>query len=163
MSGDISGRTKRRKAGRRSLTVTELAEEVRESNRRLTETIDRLGGTVHDLEVAVRKLLTRVAFIDDRLASPRKAAWALALWALGMLGSAFYVAHRATQLEDTVAALQTNFAEFKADSKARDKQIADSLAALQSSSQARDDRLDRALNSLDRIEKILTKPRSANP
>jgi hypothetical protein len=39
-----------------SLTVAELAEEVRESNRLLTETIQRLADTVHDLEGAVRKL-----------------------------------------------------------------------------------------------------------
>jgi hypothetical protein len=51
-----------------------------------------------------------------------------------MLGSAFYVVHRAAQIEQAAAALQTNFAEFKEDYKARDKQIADSLAAIQKDS-----------------------------
>lgn len=144
-----------------SLTVTPLADEVRELNRCRTETLQRLADTAHDLGVAVRKLETGVAVIGDRLESLRKFGWALTFWALGMLGSAFYVVHRATQIEVAVAGLQTDFAKFKTDFKERDKQIADSLAALRKESQARDGRLDRALDSLDRIEKTLAQTRPA--
>ncbi len=110
-----------------ALTVQDLAEEVRETNRRLTDAIDRLTTMVQSLDV-------RVAVIEDRLGSIRKIGWTLALWALGMLGSAFYVVHRSAQIESTVVVLQRDAVDRKADLKERD------------------DRLNR---TLERIEKAL--------
>src|SRR5262245_41339368 len=104
------------------LTVTDLAEEVRESNRRLTD--------------AVQNLASQVAVINHRLNFIGRLGWVLALWALGMLGTAFYVMRQASHIETTVAALQKDFAELKTDFKARDKHISESL---------------------DRIEKALTR------
>lgn len=102
------------------ITVGDLAEEVRETNRRLTDAIDRLT-------TAVQKLEVRVAVIEDRLGSLRKIGWALSLWALGMLGSAFYVVHRSTQIEDAVVALQKDFG----DSKARDERLNQTLSRIE--------------------------------
>jgi hypothetical protein len=117
-----------------SLTVAELSEEVRDTNRRLTDAVQKLADSVQRLEV-------RTAVIEDRLGSIRKIGWTLAMTAIGLLGSAFFVVHRAAQIEGAVVTLQGNFAEFKTDFKARDKQIADSL---------------------DRIEKTLAQIRPAN-
>ncbi len=103
-----------------SLTTAELAEEVRETNRRLTDAIDRLTTMVQRLEV-------RVAVIKDRLGSIRKIGWALALWALGMLGSAFYLVHRSTQIEEAVVALQKDFGDLKA----RDERLNQTLARIE--------------------------------
>ncbi len=64
--------------------------------------------------------------------------------------------------EDAVVALQANFAEFKTDFKAQNELLAESLATLQKESRARDGRIDRALDSRDRIDKTLTKARPAN-
>jgi apolipoprotein N-acyltransferase len=95
------------------LTVTELAEEVRESNRRLAD--------------AIQGLTAQVAVINHRLDFIRRVGWVLALWALGMLGTALYVVRQATRIEDTVAVMQKDFAELKTDFKARDKHISESL------------------------------------
>jgi hypothetical protein len=104
------------------IRAADLAEEVRETNRRPTDAIDRLSTMIQKLEV-------RVAVIEDRLGSIRKIGWALMLWAIGMLGSAFYVVHRSTQIEDAVVALQKDFSDMKA----RDDRLNQTLARIEKS------------------------------
>lgn len=139
-----------------SLTVAELADEVRETNRRLAD-------AVQGLRADFSQLRNEVATTNNSLSWVIRIGTSLVACMLAILTFAYRVDQRATRTEEAVVALQANFAEFKTDFKARDKQLADSLTALQTNSQARDDRLDRVLNSLDRIEKILTKGRPANP
>ncbi len=144
-------------------TNTELTEEVRNTHRELTDAIRELRGEVSTLRVEIAKINTSLNWAKG-------IGVILAGSAVTILILAFSVAHRATQLEDavvalqkdssqikdavvalqkdfgrtegTIVALQGTFAEFKADFKARDKQIADSL---------------------DRIEKALAQTRLSKP
>ncbi len=125
----------------------------------------------------MRKLETRVAINDDHLAFFRKIAWALAVWAFGMLGSGLYIAHSETQIEDAVVglqknigrintavvamqkdfgliegaivSLQANFADFKSESKAN-------FSEMRADLKARDKQFG---DSLDRIEKAVVRAR----
>ncbi len=137
-----------------SLTVAELADEVRETNRRLTDAIQALRTEVSEL----RK---EVATTNNSLGWVIKIGTSLVACTLGILTFAYRVDQRASRTEEAVVALEANFAEFKADFKARDQQLADSLAGLQKDSRTTDGRLDRAQDSLDRIEKTLAQTRPA--
>ncbi len=134
-------------------TNTELTEGVRSTHRELTDAIKELRGEISALCVEVAKINTSLNWAKG-------IGVILAGSAVTVLVLAFGVAHRATQFEDAVialqkdssqikdalvalqknfgrtegaiVALQSNFAELEADFKARDKQGADSLAALQS-------------------------------
>jgi predicted nucleic acid-binding Zn-ribbon protein len=141
------------------LTVTELAEEVRDTHRELAGAIKELRGELSALRVDVAKINTSLGWAKG-------IGMILAGSAVTILILAFSVAHRATQLEDAVFAIQKDFADFKkdfadfkVDYKARDKQIADSLASLQANLvelkadfNARDKHV---AESLNRIEKTL--------
>ena len=116
-----------------SLTVTELADEVRETNRRLTDAIQ-------GLRTEFSELRREVATTNNSLSWVIKIGTSLVACMLGVLTFAYRVDQKATRTEEAVVALQANFAEFKADFKARDRQIADSL---------------------DRIEKALAQNRPA--
>jgi phage shock protein A len=118
-----------------ALTVTELADEVRETNRRLTDAIHGLRTEVHDLRTEVAKINTSLNWAKGIGAS-------LFACALGILTFAYRVDQKVTHMEDAVVALQKDSAE----TKARDKLLADSLAALQKDSK-------QVLDSLARIEK----------
>jgi hypothetical protein len=135
------------------LTAAELTVELQETNRRLTDAINGLRTEVTEL----RKDAGWVIKIGSSIGGTLLACM------LGILGFAYRVDQRASRTEEAVIALQANFAEFKEDFKARDKQFADSLAAIQKDSRARDGLLDRALESLDRIEKALAQNRPAKP
>lgn len=111
-----------------SLTVTELAEEMRDTHRELTGAIKELRSEVSALRVDVAKINTSLNWAKGIGA-------VLAGSAVTILILAFGVAHRATQLEDAVAALQRDFSETMKDSRTTVAQ------------------LDRALSSLERIEK----------
>jgi hypothetical protein len=127
-----------------ALTVTELADEVRETNRRLTDAIQGLRSEVADL----RK---DIATTNNSLGWVVKIGASLLACMLGILGYAYRVDQKATRTEEVVAALQTDFAEFKADFKARDRQVTDSLTALQKDSR-------QIIDSLARIEKSKPTP-----
>ena len=141
-----------------SLTVTELADEVRDMNRRLTDAVQKRADSVQRLEV-------RTADIADRLGSIRKIGWTVAMTAIGLLGSAFYVVHRAAQIEDAVVALQKDSSQIKVAVVTLEKDfgriegavvgLQKDCAEMRNDSRARDGGLDRALDSLDRIEKTL--------
>jgi uncharacterized protein YlxW (UPF0749 family) len=111
-----------------ALTVQELAQEVRESNKRLTDTVQRLADAVHDLEGAVRKLEFHVKGIDDTLTTIKRIGWGVAVGFIGVLGSGFYIAYRAGQIESSVIALQKDSAEGKTDLKAQLDRIEKALA-----------------------------------
>jgi hypothetical protein len=95
------------------MTVAELTSQVNETNLRLTE--------------AIAGLRTEVAELRKDVGWVVKIGGTLVACMLVLLGFAYRVDQRAARTEDAVIALQANFAEFKTDFKARDKQIADSL------------------------------------
>jgi phage shock protein A len=127
-----------------ALTVTELADEVRETNRRLTDAIQ-------GLRTEVAELRKEAATTNNSLNWMVRIGASLLACMLGILGYAYRVDQKATRTEEAVIALQANVTEFKADFKARDKQIADSLAALQKDSR-------QIIDSLARIEKSRPTP-----
>src|SRR5437773_12078083 len=111
-----------------ALTVTELAEEVRESNKRLTDTVQRLADSVHELEGAIRRLEFQAVVINEGLATIRKIGWAVAAGFIGLLGSGFSIAYRAGQIENSVVALQRDSGELRTDLKAQMDRIENGLA-----------------------------------
>jgi methylthioribose-1-phosphate isomerase len=113
-----------------SLTVTELAEEVRDTHRELT-------GAIKELRIDVSALRVDVGKINTSLNWAKGIGAILAGSAVTVLILAFNVAHRATQLEDAVVELQKNSSETRKDSRVTAGQ------------------LERALSSLERIEKTL--------
>ncbi len=117
------------------LTVSDLAEEVRETNRRPTDAIQGLRTEVHELRVEVAKINTSLNWAKGIGAS-------LFACALGILTFAYRVDQKTTHMEDAVSVLQKDSGEIKA----HDQQLADSLDALRKDSK-------QVIESLSRIEK----------
>jgi hypothetical protein len=113
-----------------SLTVTELAEEVRDTHRELAVAIKELRIDLSALRVDVGKINTSLNWAKGMGAI-------LAGSAVTILVLAFNVAHRATQLDDAVVELRRDSLETRKDSHVTAGQ------------------LERALSSLERIEKTL--------
>jgi hypothetical protein len=123
-----------------ALTVTELADEVRDTNRRLTDAIQGLRTEVHELRTEVAKINTSLNWAKGIGAS-------LFACALGILTFAYRVDQNVTHLEDAVSTLQKDSAE----NKAKQDQVAESLGALQKDSR-------QIIDALARIEKSKPAP-----
>jgi prefoldin subunit 5 len=142
-----------------SLPVTELAEEVRESNRRLTAAIDALRGEAEDLRLEVAKINTSLTWMKSIGRVVAGSAGAV----LMRVGNGVY---RFGRVESEIARVGVEMnqirkdtaesrAEVKADiAKLRGDmdQIRKDTAESRAEVRARDDRLSR---TLERIEKAL--------
>ncbi len=117
-----------------SLTVTELAEEVRESNRRLTAAIDALRGETEDLRVEVAKINTSLGWMKGVGGVVAGSALAIAV----LVGTGVY---RFGHVEGEIAGLRGDMDQVRKDT-----------AELRAEVKARDDRLS---GTLERIEKAL--------
>jgi hypothetical protein len=133
------------KAGITALTGTELAEEVREVSRRLTEAIEGLRAEVHGLRVDVAEIKT----------SLRWAKW-LGTILIGFVLTGLWESYQAvrlvTRIENGLVVLQRDLAELKADTKDMRKDTMELKADFKSQS-----------GQLDRIEKSLAQNRPSNP
>ena len=127
-----------------SLTVTDLAEEVRETNRRLTAAIDALRTETEDLRVEVARINTSMSWMKGIGAVVAGSAFAIVV----LVGTGIYrfghVEGAITRLERDVGQLRGDMDQLKRDG-----------AELRSESKAREDRLSRIL---ERIEKALPSP-----
>lgn len=124
-----------------ALTVTDLAEEVRESNRRLNASIDRLDTAVEGLRKETEDLRVEVAMINTTIGWLRSVGRVVAGSAFAMLiliGTGIY---RFGHVEAEITRLGNDMSELKKEMK-----------ELKDEFRARDDRLARVL---DRIEKAL--------
>ena len=142
-----------------SLTVTELAEEVRESNRRLTAAIDALRSEAEDLRVEVAKINTSLNWMKGIGRVVAGSALAIVI----LVGTGVY---RFGLVEGEIAGLRKDMDQVKkdvAESRAEVKsdiaklrgdtdQLRKDTAELRAEVRARDDRLSR---TLERIEKAL--------
>jgi hypothetical protein len=117
-----------------ALTVTDLAEEVRESNRRLTAAIEALNSEVGDVRVEVARINTNLNW--PRGIGPIVAGSAVAIPIL--VGAGVY---RFWRVESEIAKLQGDTSQVKNDT-----------AELRDDFKTRDERLSR---TLERIEKAL--------
>src|SRR5690349_3681046 len=117
-----------------SLTVTELAEEVRETNRRLTAPIDPLRTAVSDLRIEVAKINTNLNWLKGigRIVAGS------AIAVLILVGTGVY---RFGRVETAIAELQRDTGGLRKD-----------VTELRAEFKARDDRLSR---TLERVEKAL--------
>ena len=116
------------------LTVTDLAEEVRAPNCRLTAAIDALPTEVSDLRVEVAKINTSLNWLKGigRIVAGSAVA------VLILVGTGVY---RFGRVETAIAELQQDAGELRKD-----------VTELRAEFKARDDRLTR---TLDRVEKVL--------
>jgi len=134
-----------------SLTVTELAEEVRESNKRLTAATQELRTDLRDFRKEFVELRLEGAKINTSLRWAKAIGTVLAGAALTGLWYTYQAVRHVTALEASVAILQQDSAQIKGVVLALQKDT----AVLQSDSKARDAQFSKALESLDRIEKAL--------
>jgi erythromycin esterase-like protein len=134
-----------------SLTVPDVAEQLRETNQRLTESNDRLTAAIHGLEVEVAKINNSLSFL-------RWIGVTLVAIGLGVLTFSYGAVRKATQIEDAVTGLQKDSAELRNDFKARDNQFSKAIAELRNDFKARDDQFSKAL---ERIEKALAQNQPA--
>ncbi|HZW34948.1 MAG TPA: hypothetical protein VFF52_29765, partial [Isosphaeraceae bacterium] len=93
-----------------ALTVTELAEEVRESNKRLTEAIQEMGRKFDDFRVEVSRELRE---IQGDLRWMKRIGGFLAAIALPALWFSYSAVRRATQIEADALALRADSAQIK--------------------------------------------------
>ncbi len=149
-----------------SLTVTELAEEVRESNRRLTAAIDALRSEAEDLRVEVTKINTSL----NRMRGIARVVAGSAVAILILVGTGVYrfghVEGEITRLGGDIKQLRTDMDQVRKDTAEWRAEIKGDLAKLRgdtdqvrkdtaewrAEARARDDRLSR---TLERIEKAL--------
>jgi len=164
-----------------------LAEQIKETNQRLERTESRFADAIERLREATQRSEVQVTEINVNLRYFRKIGWTLAGCALGVLGSSFYAAYRAGQIEGTVIALQKDSGRIEGAVLALQKDSSETKGAvlgLQKDSSeikgavlglqkdiARVDgaivatrkdsqaRGDRLVESLGRIEKALAQPR----
>src|SRR4051794_13901429 len=115
-----------------------LAEQIQETNRRLTEAIDSLrdeavalrGGIAElrtDLKTEIGKInasLYWMKLIGGSVAAIRTTA------ALGVMGLAFQAGHETGRIEAVLASLQKITQELGSDFKARDNLVADALGEM---------------------------------
>jgi hypothetical protein len=122
-------------------TVTDVAAELKESNRRLAEAIDGLKTTIHGLD-------TRVAVIESNMGFFRKVGWTVA----GFVGATFLTAlaitYQAGQVVNAVNALQKDFAEMRTDLKQMRHDVSEVKGDIKAQA-----------GQLDRIEKSLAQNR----
>jgi predicted nucleic acid-binding Zn-ribbon protein len=157
-----------------ALTVTELADEVRETNRHLADAIDALRNEISALKAEVGKINTNMGWVK-KIGGSFAAIMTTAIFAL--LGVAYQAGGRLATIESSVSALEKSNAaqqkateELRADFKARDKLIADTVAdtrkiteevRLAIKGQSAD--MSRIQESLDRItdgiSKVIMRPR----
>jgi predicted nucleic acid-binding Zn-ribbon protein len=163
-------------------TVAELAEDVRETNRRLTDAIEGLRAEFSGLREDFSDLRKEVAVTNNSLGWVIKIGTSigtsLVACMLGILTFAYRVDQNATRIEVTVVALKTDFADFKAratrteeavvalktdfaDLKAQGTRTEEAVVALRADfvefkteSKARDKQIS---DSFDRIEKMLAR------
>jgi predicted nucleic acid-binding Zn-ribbon protein len=99
-------------------TVAELAEEVRETNRRLTDALEGLREEFSELRKEFSQLRKDVAVTNNSLGWVIKigtsVGTSLVACMLGILTFAYRVDQNATRIEVTVVALKTDFTDLKA-------------------------------------------------
>jgi prefoldin subunit 5 len=117
-----------------SLTVAELTDEVRDTNRRLTSAIDALRTEVADLRVEAARINANLGWLKG----VGRIVAGSTVGILILIGTGVY---RFGHVENAIAELQRDTAELRKDT-----------AELRSDFKARDDRLTRAL---ERVEKAL--------
>ncbi len=119
-----------------------LAEQIQETNRRLTEAIDALRDEAAALRSGVAELKTdlktEVAKINTSLSWAKRiggtVATIITASVLGVLGLAYQVGHRVAQIEGSIAGLHRTTEELRADFKEvgrRVAQIEGTIAGLQ--------------------------------
>lgn len=104
-----------------SMTDRELADEIRETARHLTEAIDGLRREAADFRTDIK---VEVARINSSLAWMRAIATIAGISMLGLLTMVYQAGDKAGRIESTVITLQKTTEEIKADLKARDDRIA---------------------------------------
>jgi prefoldin subunit 5 len=143
-----------------SLTVTDLAEEVRETNRRLTAAIDALRTEVTDLRVEVAKINTNLNWLKGigRIVAGSAVAVLIlvgtGVYRFGRVETAIAELQRDTgerfgRVETSIASLQRDTGELRKDA-----------TEFRAEFKARDDRLSRML---ERVEKALPPVSKGNP
>jgi hypothetical protein len=113
-----------------------LAEQLQETNRRLTEAIDALRDEAVALRSGVAELntdlKTELARINTSLSWAKWIGGTVATIntasVLGVPSLAYQVGHRVAQIEGTIAGLQRTTEELRADFKVQDNRNADALA-----------------------------------
>jgi hypothetical protein len=119
------------------LNVTDVADQLQETNHRLTKSNERLTTAIHGLEVEVAKINTSLAF----------GGWigvAMLAISLGLLAFSFTAMRKATQIEADVASLKKDSEELKSAVFALQKDSAE----LRNDFKVRDDRFMKALAEL---------------
>jgi predicted nucleic acid-binding Zn-ribbon protein len=165
-----------------------LADQINRTNERLERAEKQLAEAIREM---TREFASLRADVSADFRWMKRIGGFLAACALGLLGTAFYVVHRATQIEDAVIALQkdtartnSNFARLESTVVALQNdttQIKTSVVGLQNNFARlegsvvalRQDttdlkadfkaRDDRLNHTLDRIEKGLPQPQPAPP
>ena len=143
-----------------SLTVTDLAEEVRETNRRLTAAIDALRTEVTDLRIEVAKINTNLNWLKGigRIVAGSAVAVLIlvgtGVYRFGRVETAIAELQRDTgggfgRVETSIGNLQRDTGELRKDA-----------TEFQAEFKARDDRLSR---TLERVEKALPPVSKGNP
>jgi outer membrane murein-binding lipoprotein Lpp len=114
-----------------SLTVTHLAEEVRESNRRLTAAIDALRSEAEDLRVEVAKINTSLNWMKGigRVVAGSAVA-ILILVGTGVCGFG-RVESEIARLGGDVIQLRKDTTELRAEFKARDDRLGRTLERIE--------------------------------
>jgi septation ring formation regulator EzrA len=136
-------------------TVAELAEEVRETNRHLTNAIEGLRTDFSELrkDLAItNNSLGWVIKIGTSIGT------SLVACMLGMLTFAYRVDQRATRTEEAIVALKTDFVDLKARATRTEEAVValkTDFAGFKTESKARDKQF---ADSFDRIEKMLPRP-----
>lgn len=139
-----------------ALTVTELAQEVRDSNRRLADAIDIRG----DLRTEVGKINFSLAWIKG-------IAGFAGLSLVALSGLIYQAGERTGRIEKSIESLQKTTEELRDDFKARDKQVGDAISeAMQKATQGltaaikkQGDDLNRLQGSLDRLTEAMSPSR----
>lgn len=122
-------------------TVTELAEEVRESNRHFSAAIDGLREETKELRVEVAKINNSIGWFKSIGAIVAGSAFAMLI----LVGTGIY---RFGHVEAEITGLGNDMNQLKRDMD----QVKRNMTELRDEFRARDDRLGRVL---DRIEKAL--------
>ncbi len=116
-----------------------LAEQIQETNRRLTGAIDALRDEAVALCGGIAELKAEVGQINTSLHWMKLIGGSVAAIvttvALGVMGLAFQVGHEVARIEGTVASLQKTTEELRSDFKARDKLVADALTETRKASE----------------------------
>jgi prefoldin subunit 5 len=127
------------------LTVSGLADEVRDTNRRLTAAIDGLRNELADLRVQVAEINTNLKWARGIGRIIAGSAVAIAV----LVGTGIY---RFGHVENPIAELQRDTAELRKDTAEHRAELRKDIAEIKADLKARDDRLSQ---TLQRMEKAL--------